>query len=162
MATVDNDSLVTMTDDPTDNASDPHASAAGELTDAELTDAELAFLHSTFDMARNGEAEKLLALVSQGLPVDLTDPKGDTLLILAAYNDHDALVEGLADAGAELNRLNDRGQSALTCAVFRQNEALTRFLLGRGADPKAGAQNPLAVTEMFELPAMRTVIDEYL
>ena len=145
-----------------DNAGEEHAAEGPDQTDApELTDDELAFLHSTFDMARDGETEKLLALVGQGLPVDLTDPKGDTLLILAAYNGQNALVEGLVERGAEIDRLNDRGQSALTCAVFRQNEQLVRFLLSRGADPEAGPQNPLAVTEMFELPAMRRVIDEY-
>jgi ankyrin repeat protein len=128
----------------------------------QLTDDELAFLHSTFDMARNGEADRLLALVDQGLPADLTDAKGDTLMILAAYKDQDAIVRGLVERGADVNRLNDKGQGALTCAVFRQNEPLTRFLLERGADPRAGAQNALAVTDMFGLPELKKVIEEYL
>jgi ankyrin repeat protein len=128
----------------------------------DLSDEELAFLHSTFDLARNGEAEKLLALVDQGIPADLTDPKGDTLMILAAYNGHNALVQGLAERGADVNRLNDKGQGALTCAVFRQNEALARWLLENGADPRLGPQNALAVTDMFGLPDLRKVIEEYL
>ncbi|WP_149957789.1 ankyrin repeat domain-containing protein [Zafaria cholistanensis] len=130
--------------------------------ETQLTDDELAFLHSTFDMARNGEAERLLALVDQGLPADLTDSKGDTLMILAAYKDQDAIVRGLVERGADVNRLNDKGQGALTCAVFRQNEPLTRFLLEHGADPRLGAQNALAVTDMFGLPELRKVIGEYL
>lgn len=127
-----------------------------------LTEEELAFLHSTFDLARQGEAEKLLALITEGLPADLTDHKGDTLLILASYNGHNDLARALVDRGATIDRLNDKGQSALTCAVFRQNTELTRFLLDAGADPKLGPQNALAVTEMFDLPAMRELIDEYL
>lgn len=128
----------------------------------ELTEEELAFLHSTFDLARQGEADKLLALIAEGLPADLTDHKGDTLLILASYNGHNDLARALVERGATIDRLNDKGQSALTCAVFRQNPELTRFLLDAGADPKLGAQNAVAVTEMFDLPAMRELIGEYL
>lgn len=127
----------------------------------ELNDEELAFLHSTFDLARQGETEKLLALIGEGLPVDLTDHKGDSLLILASYSGHNDLARGLVERGATVDRLNDMGQSALTCAVFRQNAELTRFLLESGADPKLGPQNAWAVTEMFELPGMRELIEEY-
>ncbi|MFJ6418773.1 ankyrin repeat domain-containing protein [Paeniglutamicibacter sp. NPDC091659] len=130
--------------------------------DGALTDEELAFLHSIFDLAREGEAEKLMAIIDQGIPVDLTDSKGDTLMILAAYKGHDAIVAGLLERGADINRLNDKGQGALTCAVFRKNEPLTRFLLQNGADPKLGAQNALAVTDMFGLPELKAVIEEYL
>ena len=127
----------------------------------ELSDEELAFLHSTFDLARQGETEKLLALIGEGLPVDLTDHKGDSLLILASYSGHNDLARGLVERGATVDRLNDQGQSALTCAVFRQNAELTRFLLEAGADPTLGPQNALAVTDMFDLPAMRALIEEY-
>ncbi|WP_198962378.1 ankyrin repeat domain-containing protein [Glutamicibacter sp. BW78] len=127
----------------------------------ELSDEELAFLHSTFDLARQGETEKLLALIGEGLPVDLTDHKGDSLLILASYSGHNDLARGLVERGATVDRLNDQGQSALTCTVFRQNAELTRFLLEAGADPKLGPQNAWAVTDMFDLPAMRSLIEEY-
>lgn len=130
--------------------------------DGALTDEELAFLHSIFDLAREGATEKLMAIIDQGIPVDLTDSKGDTLMILAAYNGHDETVAGLLERGADINRLNDKGQGALTCAVFRKNEPLTRFLLQNGADPKLGAQNALAVTDMFGLPELKAVIEEYI
>ncbi len=53
----------------------------------ELTDEQLEFLNSMFDLARAGRAEELLSLIDQGIPVNLTNSKGDSLLILAAYND---------------------------------------------------------------------------
>lgn len=136
------------------------------MTDSNTPDAlseeELAFLHSIFDLAREGNTEKLMAIIDQGIPADLTDAKGDTLMILAAYNGHDATVSALLERGADINRLNDKGQGALTCAVFRKNEPLTRLLLARGADPRLGAQNALAVTQMFDLPELKAVIEEYL
>ena len=46
--------------------------------------------------------------------------------------------------------------------MFRKNEPLTRILLSKGADPRLGAQNAVAVAKMFELPELMAVIEEYL
>ena len=100
----------------------------------ELTDEQLEFLNSMFDLARAGRTEELLSLIDQGIPVNLTNSKGDSLLILAAYNDHADLVRGLLERGVDVDRMNDRGQTALSCAVFRQNEEITAALLQAGAD----------------------------
>ena len=45
-----------------------------------------------FDLARAGEAERLAAYVEAGVPVDLTDASGNTLLMLAAYHGHATTV----------------------------------------------------------------------
>lgn len=128
---------------------------------AELTDEQLEFLNSLFDLARNGRTEELLALVDQGIPVNLTNAQGDTLLILAAYNDHADLARALIQREADVDRLNDRDQGALSCAVFRQNAEITRVLLDAGADPRLGRQNAYAVVEMFGLEAMRELLDDH-
>ncbi|MDZ5078833.1 ankyrin repeat domain-containing protein [Nesterenkonia sp. HG001] len=125
----------------------------------ELTDEQLEFLNSMFDLARQGRDEELLGLIDQGIPVNLANSKGDTLLILATYNNHAALVEGLISRDADVDRLNDRGQSALTCAVFLQNEETVRMLLAAGADPRHEGQNAYAAIEMFGLDTMRAVLD---
>lgn len=127
----------------------------------QLTDEQLEFLNSMFDLARHGKTQALLSLIDQGIPVNLSNSKSDTLLILATYNDHADLVRGLLDREADVNRLNDRGQSALTCAVFLQNAETTRMLLDAGADPRHEGQNAYAVTEMFGLDSMRAVLDEH-
>lgn len=127
----------------------------------ELTDEQLEFLNSMFDLARAGKTEELLGLIDQGIPVNLTNSKGDSLLILAAYNDHADLVAGLLERGADVDRLNDRGQTAVSCAVFRQNEEITTSLLDAGADVHLGAQNPYAVAEMFGLEKMRQLLDQH-
>lgn len=105
-----------------------------------LTDQEVAFLNSVFDLARENKPVALKSLFDQGVPVDLTNAKGDTLLILAAYHEHTDLVQLLINEGADLDRLNDRGQTALVCAVFRNNLPLARLLLDAGADPSSGSR----------------------
>lgn len=127
----------------------------------ELTDEQLEFLNSMFDLARAGRTEELLSLVDQGIPANLTNSKGDSLLILASYNDHTDLVHGLLERGADVDRMNDRGQTALSCAVFRQNEEITQALLTAGADVDLGPQNAYAVIDMFGLENMRSVVDTH-
>lgn len=125
----------------------------------ELTDEQLDYLNSLFDLARAGDAAQLLPVIEQGVPVNLANHQGDTLLILATYNNHPALVQALIDRGAEVNRLNARGQSALTCAVFVQNEESVRALLAAGADPDEGPVSARAAVEMFDLESMRSLLD---
>lgn len=125
----------------------------------ELTDEQIEFLNSVFDLARNGATENLVSLIDQGIPVDLTDHKGDTLLILATYNQHTDTVRELLARKADVNRLNHRGQSALTCAVFTQHEENARMLLNAGADPHAGQQSARATVSMFGLKEMADLLD---
>ena len=72
-----------------------------------------------FDMARNGDAATLAAYLDAGVPIDLTNSAGDTLVMLAAYHGHPATVQVLTTRGADVNRVNDRGQTPLAGAVFK-------------------------------------------
>jgi len=130
-----------VTDSPTDSPS------------ASLSDDELAFLQSMFDLARAGELS-LLEHVDAGLPINLTNSSGDTLLILASYHTHPALVSGLVERGADHARVNDRGQTALASAVFRQSKDIATTLLDAGADPDLGPKSAVAIAEFFDLPDM--------
>ena len=125
-----------------------------------LTAEELAFLQGAFELAREGDVGQLTAYVDAGLPVDLTNGSGDTLLILAAYHQHADLVRALLARGADHARLNDRGQSALAAAVFRQDAEVVTALLAAGADPTLGRQSALATATVFELPAMLAILTD--
>jgi len=111
-----------------------------------------------FDLARDGEADALAAYLDAGVPVDLTNAKGDTLLILAAYHDHPATVRALLERGADTARLNDRGQTALVAAVFKQSAAVDD-LLSSGADPGLGSPSARATAQFFDLPEMVAKLD---
>lgn len=113
------------------------------------TDDAVEFAHRIFDAVRAGETEFVLSVVDQGAPVDLTDAKGNTLLLLAAYHRHTELVAGLVARGADVNRLNDRGQSPLAGAVFKRADGVIDVLLAHGADPEAGSPTARATARMF-------------
>jgi ankyrin repeat protein len=118
----------------------------------------LDFAHKVFELARDGETEQLTAYVDAGLPVNLTNDKGDTLLILAAYHDHPETVAALLQRGADTKRLNNRGQSALAAAVFRRSERGVLALLAAGADPAAGNPSARDMATFFELPEMEQLL----
>jgi uncharacterized protein len=111
-----------------------------------------------FDLARGGHTDELAAYVDAGVPVNLTNDKGDTLLILAAYHGHPGTVAALLERDADHARVNDRGQTALAAAVFRQSTDTVRQLLAAGADPDAGGPSARATAAFFDLPAMTDLL----
>ncbi|MFI2275028.1 MULTISPECIES: ankyrin repeat domain-containing protein [Catenuloplanes] len=112
-----------------------------------------------FDLARTGATEELAANVDAGVPANLTNGKGDTLLILAAYHNHPETVAALLARGADHARVNDRGQTALAAAVFRQNATTVTILLDAGARPEAGSPSALATADFFTLAEMRALLE---
>lgn len=126
-----------------------------------LTDAEVEFLLGVTDLARTGDADELARLLDAGVPANLTNAAGDSLLILAAYHDHESIVQLLLDRGADVERVNDRGQTALGAAVFRSSETNVRALLSAGADPDHGARSARQIAEFFALEPMRALLDEH-
>ncbi|MGI8901198.1 MAG: ankyrin repeat domain-containing protein [Nocardioides sp.] len=117
---------------------------------SESPDARLVELaHQMLDLARSGDEERLTAYVAAGVPVDLTDAAGNTLLMLAAYHGHARTVTVLADLGADVDRTNDRGQTPLAGAVFKGEAEVVHALLSAGADPDAGAPTARQSAAMF-------------
>jgi ankyrin repeat protein len=124
----------------------------------ELSDEELAFLHGVLDLAREGRTSELAEAIEQGVPANLTGGSGDSLLILAAYHDHPPTVRMLLEHGAEPDRVNDRGQTALGAAVFRRSIESATALLEYGAKPDAGGRSAVEIAEFFELGEMAALL----
>ncbi|GHA30271.1 hypothetical protein GCM10010372_32960 [Streptomyces tauricus] len=102
-----------------------------------------------FDLARQGQTEALVAYVDAGVPANLTNDRGDSLVMLAAYHGHADAVSALLARGAEADRINDRGQTPLAGAVFKGEDAVIRVLLDAGADPSAGTPSAVDTARMF-------------
>jgi ankyrin repeat protein len=106
--------------------------------------------HACFDFARAGDTERLRAYVEQGVPVNLTDATGNTLLMLSAYLGHAGAVSALVALGADPDRTNDRGQSPLARAIFEGEDDVVRVLLAAGAEPDVGTPSARETAEMFD------------
>ncbi|MFE2101415.1 MULTISPECIES: ankyrin repeat domain-containing protein [unclassified Streptomyces] len=102
-----------------------------------------------FDLARQGQAEELVAYVDKGVPANLTNDRGDSLVMLAAYHGHADAVRALLARGADVNRINDRGQTPLAGAVFKGETEVIKALLEGGADPAAGTPSAVETARMF-------------
>jgi ankyrin repeat protein len=104
------------------------------------------------DFARRGETGNLSAMIEHGLPVNLGDTKGNTLLMLASYNGNAEAARMLLEYGAEVDRRNHRGQTPLGGAAFKGYEEIVTLLLQHGADIDAdngGGMTPLMFAATF-------------
>lgn len=102
-----------------------------------------------FELARHGDTDTLAAYVDAGVPANLGNDKGDTLLMLAAYHGHAATVRALLARGADPGRPNDQGRTPIAGAVFKGEDAVVRALLEAGADPAAGRPSAIDTARMF-------------
>jgi ankyrin repeat protein len=107
------------------------------------------FATKIFDLARQGGTEALVAYVDAGVPANLTNDRGDSLVMLAAYHGHADAVRALLARGAEADRINDRGQTPLAGAVFKGEHEVIEVLLAAGADPAAGTPSAVDTARMF-------------
>ncbi|MFD5236919.1 ankyrin repeat domain-containing protein [Streptomyces tendae] len=118
---------------------------SGGLT-PEQTERVVAF---AMDLAREGRTEQLLEFVAHGLPVDVRDPAGNTLLMLAAYHGHADSVRALVRHGADPDLRNDRDQSPIAGALFKGADDVVTVLLEAGADLDSGTPTARAAAAMF-------------
>ncbi|KAJ9657313.1 hypothetical protein H2201_008217 [Coniosporium apollinis] len=118
-------------------------------TPSELPPAALDLAAKIFDLARTGATDSLSAYLTAGIPPNLTNHAGDTLLMLAAYHDHVSTVRLLISRGADVNALNGRGQSPLAGAVFKGYEEVVKALVEAGADVEAGQPTAVEAGWMF-------------
>lgn len=119
----------------------------------------LDFANKMFDLARTG-SPLLMEYIRSGLPLNLTNNRGDTLLMLATYHGHAALAKALLEAGSDANQLNGKEQSCLAGAVFKGHEEVIHLLVSHGADPSAGQPSAVETAQMFNKTSLLDVFRE--
>jgi ankyrin repeat protein len=93
---------------------------SSQTAPATMTDDETAaFAEQVFERARQGDADMLGRLLASGLPPNLRNHKGDTLLMLASYHGHHDAVRVLLAQGADPLIANDNGQLPIAGAAFK-------------------------------------------
>ena len=120
----------------------------------------LQFAAKVFNLARQGETGTLAAYVDAGVPANLCNDNGDTLVMLAAYHGHPQTVSALLERGADPDRPNDRGQTPLAGAVFKGEQAVIEALLAGGADPTAGIPSAVETARMFGLDDLIALFED--
>lgn len=101
------------------------------------------------DLARQGESEELRGFLDHGIPVDLQDGDGNSLLMLAAYHGRTDTVRMLLEAGADPNLRNARDQEPITGAMFKGERAVVELLRQAGADLDAGTPTAREAAKLF-------------
>lgn len=104
------------------------------------------------DFARAGETDSLESMIRAGMNVDLCSHKGDSLLMLSAYNGNLECSQMLLDNWATVDKINDRGQTPLGGVAFKGNLEMVKLLLDNYADVNAdngGGKTPLMYAAMF-------------
>ncbi|MCJ1432246.1 hypothetical protein MMC27_001602 [Xylographa pallens] len=79
----------------------------------------------------------------------LTPPSPHLQIMLASYHGHAPLVALLLAHGADPNALNDRGQSPLAGAVFKDETEVVELLVEGGADPLWGSPSAEESMRLF-------------
>ena len=113
------------------------------------------------DAARTGNDELLGPMLAAGMPVNLADEKGNSLLMLASYHGNLETTRLLLRAGASPDQRNARNQTPLAGVAFKGDLAAIKLLIENGADPHAdqgGGRLPIHFAALFG----HTDIVEYL
>lgn len=101
-----------------------------------------------FTWAREGNLD-LIEYIKQGVNVDLANQDGNTFFMLATYSGHLELSKALIEQGADINKLNVRGQAPIAGVLFKKEDEILDLLLDAGADPLAGHPNAIDSAKMF-------------
>lgn len=104
------------------------------------------------NFAKSDESDTLARMIDSGLPVNLKDTKGNTLLMLSSYNGNFKTTKMLLSKGAKVDERNDKFQTPLAGAAFKGYLDIVKLLVQNGADTNADnglGMTPLSFAMMF-------------
>ncbi|WP_133128698.1 ankyrin repeat domain-containing protein [Legionella nagasakiensis] len=97
-------------------------------------------LHLAAQLGNNDIVQTLIT--QEGIAIDAIENEfGYTPLHIAAEENHEDVLIGLLNAGADKEQQNESGYTPLQLALQRGNEAAVRSLLDHGADPNNRGNN---------------------
>jgi len=102
---------------------------------AGLTDDDV---EEIFRSARHGRVEEIESLLDRGIPVDVRDEHGNTLLTIACQNGNKRVAKVCLRRSADLNARNYKGNTPLHyCYHYGYGESLGQYLVDKGANAHA-------------------------
>ena len=122
-------------------------------TAPEMSEETYEMIQQLFQLVRSSDAARLQGLFEKGFDApNIRDGKGNTLLMLASYNEQLEMTRVLLENGGDPQIANDMGQIPLAGAAFKGNTAMTKLLIEHGADVNAqmpDGKTPLMFAAMF-------------
>ena len=115
------------------------------------------------DFARTGKTEDLKAMLQAGMPVNLSDHKGNSLIMLASYNGNLETTQMLVSMGAMVDKKNDRGQTPLAGVCFKGYLDIVKVLVKAGAniyENNGMGTTPIMFASMFGNSEIVKFLDE--
>ena len=119
---------------------------------------------SYFNAATNGDTEKVLTLLDEGIDVNTTFPivRTHALMVAAAFG-HVDTVRALIDRGADVNAKDLTGWTPLHAAAFKGNMQIIRLLLEKGAVAEPSTwflESPWVMAEELGYPAIVPILKQ--
>lgn len=99
-----------------------------------------------FERARRGDHHAIAAYLANGGDANLKNHKGYSLLMLAAYNEHEETCRLLLEGGADANSRDNTGNTILMGVSFKGYPQIASLLIQSGADVKL--RNHMGMTAM--------------
>ncbi|RDW64939.1 ankyrin repeat-containing protein [Coleophoma cylindrospora] len=132
----------------------------GKLSEDEKKD----ILQKALNMAAsNGDVERIQRLLSGDaksyVDVNAPDEEGTAPLIYASCFGHDAVVDALLDAGADVDKQDRNQWSALMWAMTNRHKGIAKSLLDHGASPEVKSSSGRTA---FDFVAPDSEISGYL
>jgi len=88
-----------------------------------------------FSFARHNRVEEVESLLDRGVPINVRDKYGNTILSIGCQNGHKRILKLALRRGADINCTNHRGNTALHfCFKYGFHTTLGAYLISKGAD----------------------------
>jgi len=108
---------------------------AKDATDLGYGNVDEKDVEDIFSYARHNRVEDMEAVLDRGVPVNVRDQYGNTLLIVSCQNGHKRAAKMALRKGADINARNYKGNSALHfCHTYGYGDTLGQYLISKGAD----------------------------
>jgi len=93
-------------------------------------------IREIFQATRHGRASEVTRLLEKGVPVNVKDTFGNTMLAIACQNGLKKIAKIALRRGADINSRNYKGNTPLHfCYTYGYGDSLGTYLISKGADP---------------------------
>lgn len=88
-----------------------------------------------FSYARHGRCEDIERLLDRGIPINVRDTYGNTILTTACQNGNKRVAKLALRRGADINARNHKGNTPLHyCYHYGYGDSLGEYIISKGAD----------------------------